>query len=248
MKIYSSIQIGDYHQNNCEDHLFVGQYGKNKILCAVMDGCTTALESQFASLLVGKILKKICLEKGYIEFIENEIKSITPEENLKHVLKVLLNEIRIIKNQLMIDEKELLTTLIILLFDKEQEKGIVLAIGDGFVNINGKITEFEQDNKPDYIGFHLLENFEDFYNSQKQKIEFDFLHDISISTDGIFSFEKLLPNKSTKEIDVIQFLTIDKINFEKDDMIAFKLKKLENEFGLKPTDDFSLIRIIQETI
>jgi len=245
MRIYSALQIGDYHQNNCEDHLFVGEYGKNKTLCAVMDGCTTALESQFASLLVGKILKKICTEKGYREFIEKNIKPLTPEENLKLILKDLLNELRLIQNQLMMDQKELLTTLILLLFDKDQEKGIVLAIGDGFVNINGKITEFEQDNKPDYIGFHLLEDFETFYNSQKQKIEFNSLTDVSIATDGIFTFEKLKRNESKEDIDVIPFLTIDKVNSEKEDMIALKLKKLEHEFGLKPTDDFSIIRILK---
>jgi hypothetical protein len=245
MKIHSSIQIGDYHQNNCEDHLFVGEYGKNKILCAVMDGCTTAFESQFASLLVGKILKKICTEKGYREFIEKNVKSLTPEEDLKLILKDLLNELHLIQNQLMMNPKELLTTLIVLLFDKDQEKGIILAIGDGFVNINGKITEFEQDNRPDYIGFHLLEDFETFYNSQKQKIEVSKIQDISIATDGIFTFEKILPSKSKEKIDVISFLTTDKTNSENDQMISLKLKKLENEFGLKPTDDFSIIRVIK---
>ncbi|MBW4360240.1 protein phosphatase 2C domain-containing protein [Flavobacterium taihuense] len=245
MKIYSAIQIGDYHQNNCEDHLYIGEYGKNKILCAVMDGCTTALESHFASTLVGKILKKICIEKGYKEFIEQNELELNIEENLKTILRDLLNELKIVKNQLMLDSKELLTTLIIMLIDKNNEQGIILAIGDGFVNVNGEITEFEQDNKPDYLGFHLSEDFETFYNSQKQKIEFNKITDLSISTDGIFTFEQLAPNKSKEEINVIEFLTTEKTNCEKDEMLNLKLKILENEFGLKPTDDFSIIRITE---
>jgi len=245
MKIYSAIQIGDYHQNNCEDHLYIGDYGKNKILCAVMDGCTTAFESHFASTLVGKILKKICIEKGYKEFIEQNEIQLNTEENLKSVLRDLLNELKIVKNQLMLDSKELLTTLIIMLYDKNNEQGIILAIGDGFVNVNGEITEFEQDNKPDYLGFHLSEDFETFYNAQKQKIEFNKITDLSISTDGIFTFEKLAPNKSNEEINVIEFLTSEKTNCEKDEMLNLKLKILENEFGLKPTDDFSIIRITE---
>lgn len=245
MKIYSAIQIGDYHQNNCEDYLYIGEYGKNKILCAVMDGCTTALESHFASTLVGKILKKICIEKGYKDFIEQNDVQLSIEENLKSILRDLLNELKIVKNQLMLDSKELLTTLIIMLFDKNNEQGIILAIGDGFVNINGEITEFEQDNKPDYLGFHLSEDFETFYNAQKQKIEFNKITDLSISTDGIFTFEKLAPNKSNEEINVIEFLTSEKTNYEKDEMLNLKLKILENEFGLKPTDDFSIIRITE---
>ena len=126
MKIYSAIQIGDYHQNNCEDHLYIGEYGKNKILCAVMDGCTTALESHFASTLVGKILKKICIEKGYKEFIKQNDVQLSIEENLKSILRDLLNELKIVKNQLMLDSKELLTTLIIMLFDKNNEQGMTM--------------------------------------------------------------------------------------------------------------------------
>jgi len=247
MKIYSAIQIGDYHQNNCEDHLYIGGYGKNKILCAVMDGCTTALESQFASILVGKILKKICIEKGYKDFIEQNENQYNIEENLKSILRELLKELKIVKNQLMLDSKELLTTLIIMLVDKNNEKGVVLVIGDGFVNINGKITEFEQDNKPDYLGFHLTDNFEEFYNSQTQKIEFNEITDLSISTDGIFTFEKVILNKSNQDIDVIEFLTKESSNSKKSEMLNLKLKILENEFGLKPTDDFSMIRIIKQS-
>lgn len=245
MKIYSAIQIGDYHQNNCEDHLYIGEYGKNKILCAVMDGCTTAFESHFASTLVGKILKKICLEKGYKEFIEEKDKEHYIEDNLKSILQDLLNELKIAKNQLMLDSKELLSTLIIMLVDKKNEEGIILAIGDGFVNINGKITEFEQDNKPDYLGFHLSEDFETFYNSQSQIIKFSEITDLSISTDGIFTFEKVTLSKSDQDINVIEFLTTESSNSENGEMLNLKLKILENEFGLKPTDDFSIIRIIK---
>jgi hypothetical protein len=245
MKIYSAIKIGDYHENNCEDHLYTGEYGKNIILCSVMDGCTTAIQSHFASTLVGKILKKICLEKGYKEFIGEDGNSINIEEELKSILRNLLNELKVVKNQLMLDSKELLTTLIIMLFEKNKQQGIILAIGDGFVNVNGKIIEFEQDNKPDYLGFYLSDDFETFYNSQKQKIEFDTIEDISISTDGILTFEKLAEAKSKEDINVIEFLTVEKTNNEKEEMLELKLKILENQFGLKPTDDFSIIRIIQ---
>lgn len=246
MKIYSAIQIGDYHQNHCEDHLFASDYGKNTILCAVMDGCTTAIESQFASVLVGKILKKICNEKGYKDFIEQNTLTSNVEENLKSILKDLLIELKTIKNLLLLDTKELLTTLIILLVDKTNQEGIVLAIGDGVVVINGQKTEFEQENTPDYLGYHLNEDFDTFYNSQKQKIKFNQLVDVSIATDGILTFEKVLSQKSKEEIDILQYLTQDDTNHGKSEMLYLKLKHLENEYGLKPTDDFSLIRIIEK--
>ncbi|WP_343587651.1 protein phosphatase 2C domain-containing protein [Flavobacterium sp.] len=246
MKTYTSLKIGDYHQNNCEDHLYIGDYGKGMILCAVMDGCTTALESHFASTLVGKILKKICIEKGYKEFIKKDDNiTVDTEENLKLVLRDLLMELKTVKNTLMLDSKELLTTIIIMLANKNNGEGIIIAIGDGFASVNGKVYEFEQNNKPDYLGFHLSEDFEEFYDSQKQKIRFNKIEDISISTDGIFSFEKVRNTKSDEEINVINFLTAEKTDFEKVDMIDSKLKILENHFGMVSTDDFSLIRIIK---
>ncbi|MBC8643996.1 protein phosphatase 2C domain-containing protein [Flavobacterium lindanitolerans] len=190
MKIYSAIQIGDYHFNNCEDALYIGKFGRDKLICAVMDGCTTAIESQFASLLVCKILKKIIIEKGYKDMVDKSEATMSLEQHLKSILKDLFSELKIIKNQLLLDAKELLTTLIIMIVDKNSDQGIVLTIGDGFVNINGKVTEYEQDNKPDYLGFHISEDFEKFYSLQNQKIVFDKISDISIATDGIFHSQK----------------------------------------------------------
>jgi len=106
-----------------------------------MDGCSTAMESQFASALTGKILRKIALGKGYEEMYRKDKKNTIAEE-LKDILKQLFNETTVIKNALLLDEKELLTTLVILLYDQKENQGIVLCIGDGLVCINGKITEF----------------------------------------------------------------------------------------------------------
>lgn len=244
MKIYSAIQIGDYHLNHCEDALYIGKFGKDKLVFALMDGCTMALESHFASTLVGKILKKIVVEKGYEELIGKGEELLTLEQQLQSILKKILLELKICKNQLLLDQKELLTTLMLMVIDQAKGQGIILVIGDGFVNINGKINEFEQNNKPDYLGFHLADDFDSFYNSQTQLLRFDKIEDISLSTDGIFSFTKI--HKATNdEVDVIDFLTNNKNDSEQDTMLNMKLKTLENEFGLKPTDDFSMIRIIQ---
>jgi hypothetical protein len=245
MKFYSALKIGDYHQNHCEDHLCIREYGKKMFLCAVMDGCTTALESHFASTLVGKILNKICKEKGYKEFVEQDNEIVKIEGHLKLILQDLLTELKNIQNTLHLDYRELLTTLIIMLFDKDTQEGIILIIGDGFVNVNGKTFEFEQDNKPDYLGFHLSDDFETFYHSQQQKIYFDKIADITISTDGIFTFEKLKSYKSSEDINVTEFLTIEKTGSESDEMLNLKLKILENNYGLIPCDDFSLIRVIK---
>ncbi len=73
MKIYSALQIGEYHTNHCEDYLFFGEMGSDKVVCTVMDGCTTAIDSYFVATLVGKLLCKIIREIAYQELYYVEI-------------------------------------------------------------------------------------------------------------------------------------------------------------------------------
>ena len=146
---------------------------------------------------------------------------------------------------MLLDSKELLTTLILLLIDENTEEGIVLAIGDGFVAINGDFKIFEQDNKPDYVGFHITEDFELFYNSQNQLLKFTSITDVSIATDGLFSFEQFTKNKTNEDKNLIEYLTTNKEHIENSEMLHLKLKYIENQLGKKPTDDFAMIRIIK---
>lgn len=145
----------------------------------------------------------------------------------------------------MLDEKELLTTLIILLYDKKQDNGIILNIGDGLVCINGKITEYERDNKPDYLAYHLKDDFENWYENQHQKISFSNLVDISIATDGIFSFTSVKKTDHDEKINPIDYLLLDKTNINSEEMLSMKLKKMEHYYGMKPTDDLAIIRLIK---
>lgn len=96
------------------------------------------------------------------------------------------------------------------------------------------------------MGFHLSEDFEKLYDSLEQKIKFNKISDISIAKDGIFTFEKVKPAKSNEDIDTIDFLTIENTNKDQDEMLTLKLKKLEHTYGLVPTDDLSIIRIIKK--
>lgn len=123
MNIYSALQMGDYHTHHCEDDLIIKKIGSDKILCAVMDGCSTAMNSHFASTLTGKILRKTAIEKGYQELYENACTK-NLEEQLKEIVQNLFNEMALVKNRLMLDEKELLSTVIILLYNfREDNRG-----------------------------------------------------------------------------------------------------------------------------
>jgi hypothetical protein len=245
MKIYSALQIGDYHTNHCEDYLFVDSLGKNKYVAAVMDGCTMGTDSYLASTLTGKLLRKIIKSRNYQDLYTMSPASDSPEATVKSILSELFRELAAVKNQLLLNQDELLTTLILLLVDKEKNEGFVLIIGDGVICINGQITIFDHDNKPDYIGFHLGKDFEEWYPSHSQKLHFHNIADISIATDGIELFTKVMDSQP-ETIDPVDFLVNNRDDAGKDDMLELKLKKLEHQFGLRPGDDLAVIRIINK--
>lgn len=241
MNIYSAIQIGEYHTNQCEDHLMIKKIGSDKIICAVMDGCSTALDSHFASVLIGKILRKATIEKGYRDLYETSPESI--DEELKDIMRTVFRELSVVKKQLMLDEKELLATLIILFYNIKEDKGIVLTIGDGVICINGKITEYDRDNKPDYLAYHLNEDFDDWYSRQQQKVSFENPKDISIATDGILTFTRIKKANTENIINFAQYLMTDLTYNETEEMLNRKLKHLEQHYGVKPTDDLAIVRM-----
>jgi hypothetical protein len=206
-------------------------------------GSLQQTDSYLISTLVGKLLRKIVKEKGYKELYKLEVFD-DIDNYLKSIVKELFKELNIIKNQLMLDRNELLTTLILLLVDKREKQGGVLVVGDGLVCINGQTTDFDQDNKPDYLGFHLSEDFDSWYDNQQQKIIFNSIQNISIATDGIFTFSPVKKMDLSDTINPLDFLLLDTANADNDDMLNLKLKRLEHAFGLKPTDDLAIIRLI----
>lgn len=195
-----------------------------------MDGCTMGTDSYFAATLVGKILSKIVKEKGYKERYQPATEK-EPDDYLRAILKDLFKELNTIRNQLLLDQKELLTTLIISLIDRKEHTGLMLAIGDGLVCINGTMHEFDQDNKPDYLGFHLDEDFETWYHQQQQKIKFELPCDISLATDGIFSFTPVRKAAANDIVNPVAWLLSDKTGEENEDMLYLKLKQLEHHCG-----------------
>lgn len=246
MKIYTALQIGAYHLNHCEDYLITAEIGNQQLLCAVMDGCTMGKDSYFISTYLGKLLLKIAKETGYQQFYRKESTDLSLEDSLKGILKEVFDGLLQLKSQLLLEQHDLLTTLIIMLLDKKSNTGILLAVGDGVVCINGITTEFERDNKPDYLGFHLHENFESWYNAQTQKLFIDQIKDISLATDGITLFAKLNPVNTEEKMDVLSYLLIDVGEADREDMLERKLKRLQHGYGLQPTDDLAIIRVLNK--
>jgi hypothetical protein len=209
-----------------------------------MDGCTMGEDSYFVSTLVGKLLRKIATQRSYQEFYSHSQKSSTVSDELREVLKELMLELGQIKNRLLLDRNELLSTLILLIYDKKSREGQILVVGDGVVCIDGEITEYDQNNIPDYLGYHLGEDFDSWYARLNQKQTFFDPSDISISTDGILTFAKFDDKAYQQGIEPISYLLKDKADAEIENMLKKKVIYLEREYGLKPTDDVAIIRVM----
>jgi len=242
MRIYTTLQIGELHTNHCEDYLITAEIGNHKLLCAVMDGCTMGTESYFAATLTGKLLRKISKEYSYKEFYSKE--SAHLQLILERITKQLFEELRSAKNILQLEREEVLNTLLIGIIDAKHRMGEFLCIGDGLICINNRLYEYEQDNKPDYLGYHLHEDFNDWFGKQLQRISVQELQDFSLATDGIFTFNKF-DNKAYEEPgDVLELLLIDTEGSESSNMLPRKLYDIQTNWGLKPGDDLAIIRII----
>jgi hypothetical protein len=242
MRIYKTLNIGEFHTNNCEDFFVEEQIATNEKLIAVLDGCTMGTESVFASILYGKILRNIAKKKFYEEFVSNN--PIDLKSKLKEVIKQLIDETKSIKNQLGLETNELLSTLIIGIIDIKSSKAEFLAVGDGLICKDGEIIEYEQDDKPDYLGYHLADDFEQWFENQNQKLSISEFKDLSICTDGIYTFKNLEnKTKQKSENDIIQHLLIDNEGSEFDNFLDRKVRSLKDKWSHIVTDDLAIIRV-----
>lgn len=244
MKVYKCSKIGEYHTNHNEDDLIQTQIGEDKIVLAVMDGCSMGTDSHFASTLLKKIIRKTSSEIYYKEFIQRT--SLQINEILHLLLEAIFKDLALIKNILNLNKEEILTTLVLAAIHTKFKSCEVIVIGDGIVNANGNLFEFDQNNKPDYIGYHINENFETWINSQTQTLTIDNIEDLSISTDGIHSFKKYHLGKfdNIEEQDIINLLLNDKREVINSKMLTNKIDYIEKEYGLRNYDDISIMRII----
>ncbi|WP_103070379.1 protein phosphatase 2C domain-containing protein [Aquimarina sediminis] len=242
MKIYTTLHIGEFHTNYCEDFYVNEKIASNERLIAVLDGCTMGTESVFASILYGKILRNICKKKYYEEFISAI--PIDLKTKLKQIIEQLIHETKLIKNQLGLETNELLSTLIIGIINTEKSEAEFLAIGDGLICKDGELIEYEQNDKPDYLGYHLSEDFETWYNLQNQRLSVSEFKDLSICTDGIFTF-KNFKNKEKQKTDyeIIKHLLVDNKNSEFDNFLDRRIKFLKDELDHVVTDDLAIVRI-----
>ena len=235
---------GEYHQEHNEDACVVAEISDTILVLAVMDGCSMGTESHFASVLISKLIKKSTRGLAYKLFMTKEVE--TTASYLRLICRDVFEGLAHVQRELQLEVVELLSTLVLAVYDTKQRLVQATAIGDGLIAIGSAYTEFEQGDKPDYIGYHLLEDFDAWYTKLEQTLSVRNVSKIALCTDGIFSFKpfdngiypSILPDAL-----VSLFLTEQFSSPSTNDSLKRALDTVEEEYGLRPTDDLTIVKV-----
>jgi len=245
MKISTLNKAGRFHESHTEDHLVVEELDENWVIAAVMDGCSSGKESFFASTLYGKIIRKTCRKIPHIEKLNADFSLDKIEGSTigRFILNQIFDDQAKTQKLLTTHIEEMLTTLILLVYNSKSKKAWINISGDGLIVANQLIKEIDQNNIPDYMAYHQNISFEKWFENFSQTFEYAHCHDLSISTDGVSKFQSQ-SNNSQQTINPLHYLLVDKSFSKSNNLLEEKYHLLTNDYGLYPYDDLGIIRIV----
>ena len=245
MTIHSLNKTGLLHDIHTEDHVFVHELEQKWVIAAVMDGCSSGKETYFASTLYGKIIRKSIrglLYSGRISPALN-LDILKADQIGRFILNQIFDDLAITHKLLETDLIEMLTTLLLMVYNKEDKSAWINISGDGIIVYDHQITEIDQNNVPDYMAYHLDITFDQWIEGFSKTFTLENQTDISISTDGISKFITRTQRRP-QTVDPVHFLLIDDSHQDSVNMLEEKYRILKKEYGLFPYDDLGMIRII----
>lgn len=211
-----------------------------------MDGCSAGTDAHFASALIAKVLRRIAKQTNLRSFAERT--QHTTRDLLKHTLNTLFKDLARLNADLDLKTDELLSTLLLAIVDTQDRNAEIVAIGDGVIACDEEIVVFDQGNKPDYLGYHLHEDFESYWNVLTQRISAQNFQDLSLATDGVLAFRAFSPDsyRPVTEDELLSYLLLDREDGTSETAYRRKVIYIRNTFGLEPTDDLTVVRVMVE--
>lgn len=169
----SKLCVRGTYKNQCEDAVFVKETASSVFGC-VCDGCSTGINSHFASQLLCNLIEKVEI---------NELRLTSTE-----VVSDICWKFKWIKEVIQLSEMQLLSTCLFFHYNKNKQELSIRVFGDGYYYINGVEYCIDQNNIPDYLAYYL--NGTDYIDYMLRNPEF--IHEnvgsFQICTDGIKSF------------------------------------------------------------
>ena len=239
MRIYKVLKMGAFHTVFCEDFLLEVAFNERIHIAAVMDGCSMGRDTHFVSTLLAKLLHKHIRSLSYLDWQKSVFTSL--EDLARLLLQRCWADLKFVQNDWLLEVEELLSTLSLLVLDRVQKTAFVVMIGDGVFAINDKIIHIDQDDKPDYLAYHLSENFEDWFAALQNTFFVEEVVNIALATDGIETFMNR-EQSFDFGFDVVGYLLQD-TSFADGDMLARKCNFVKERYGAVPTDDLAIIRL-----
>lgn len=238
-QLFSTLQRGYTHPLFCEDFLFTQTLGQRYLVAAVMDGSTMGKTSYFTSTLIAKLLNKVSTTLTYQpELVDTDDVATLGQQ----LLKLFFEEFKQARNQLFLSQEETMSTLLLAVVDLSQQKAWVIGIGDGVIVANDEVKILDQNNQPDYVGYHINQSFDEWFGQHKTVWEFEQLYNLSIATDGVLAFE--FDNGQATAPSALQALMVDKLAAQEKyplDQVIAKLRA-QHQAGLQ--DDVAVVRVL----
>lgn len=207
-----------------------------------MDGCSSGRESHFVSSLYVKSLQKTCLTLPQLEDPGDGGLQLSDFEGSalgRIILEHLFEDVKAMAKLLSLDKAELLSTVILLVHNSEKEECYINFSGDGFYAVNNELIEIDQQNMPDFMGYHLKEEFDSWFDNHTLPKQFSKVKSVCISTDGISKFLDKKKGRNEDPETIFQSLTQHPPNKTLED----NFRTLLQDTQLVPYDDVALIRL-----
>jgi hypothetical protein len=262
--IQKMVYRGTGHADFCQDFL-VEYETEHFFMGAVMDGCSEGNHSHFASSLFGKIFNKMVRHDDFFAMTNSTTE---PIELIRVAMFEFAFELSKLKQELCLSDDELMSTILLAVYSKSKESLTVLAVGDGYIRVNGEgywivNDKFDSKDKPNYLIYDLerASSFDDSvfqgWFNELPLFHYQNVHDFSITTDGIMTF---LDRKNFKQNELpIPLLLDDRVQCggmsnpstlrRKMTLLArpYEPEKGINGMDIRNYDDLSIIRVIVET-
>lgn len=239
-KAFTTLQRGYTHPLFCEDFFFTHQLGQRYFVGAVMDGSTMGNTSFFAATLVAKLLRKACTTLVH----QPKFDALTKATDLgEWLLKQLFTEFKQARNQLFLSKEETMTTLLLMVLDQTTQQAWVAGIGDGVIVANDEVKILDQNNQPDYLGYHVNKDFDTWRATLSQVWEFGQVHNLAIATDGVLAVE--FPEMDKENPSVIKELMVNKLGEQNEHLLDKKIARLRTQHQADLQDDIAIVRLVK---
>jgi hypothetical protein len=243
--LYTLLKKGVLHPVYCEDFQIAVQIEDEFDIYAVMDGCSAGTDSHFASALLGKSLCKAARLVDHRQIWSQLGLNNLPDPQdaprmAEFLLRMIFADMRRMRNEMMLEKLEMLSTLVLMVYDQKRDEAFITVKGDGYVAIDGQIHEIDEGGAPMYMGYFLGKPVEEWLAMQDNAFHVSAPRDISIATDGVEAYLRpdLSPDPETDSARILLTAT--------DDLSPEMMENHHLEFlrrGLRPVDDVSVIRL-----